>query len=773
MTPPEPTRTGQLPPRFKDLLQGCREMVRSHLTPLFLTMLENADVALLDFAAKAESNAAQGKFFEAMQELRRKRAASEETFFKSVERGFRDFVNGTASGDETGTAEAGGPTGFDANKLSLVEKHEVEAELPVQNMVAKANANYAEQLYGLNQRLAVVNGGARLADAALPGGPVQLAEAARTAFNLMDMDGKTRMVIYAVFERYVMRELLAMYEEYNRRLVNAGVLPHLRYEIRKLHDPRKVRGDGRSGTAGAASETTVAGAGAHPSTPGFTTSIGEETFQSILELMARSRQTAADAGGTAPVVVSEAVAASSRSTMLDTLGTIQNEYSVSEASARFQQEVIENINIDMALLEKLKSTLVEERQRLYGGVDRRRVATADADVIDLVGMLFEYMLQDEQLPNVAKALLSRLHTPYLKVAILDRQLFTEKHHPGRRLLDMMAEAGARWVSEDDLERGIFPCMRAVVERILRDFKDDLGLFEELIADFSAHLREVEQKAQVIEKRTVEAADGQARLQKARAQANGLIDHLLQGKRLAAEAQAFLRQVWVEKLIFILLRERESEDSAAWKLAVRLAEDLVWSLSPQTDAAERDRLHDALPRLRTELRMGLAELQAYGRHDNERMFEQICAWQDAARAKAEQPPAEQEVIEAAVSAAEPVAKAEAAPQSGPPPPEAELPEDVRHMIERLGTLDFDTWFEIIEPDGRKHRLKLAWYSKISSNYMFVDAMGVKAAEYPQLELARMLAAGRARILELQNKPFLDRALETILGWLGRNKDETAE
>lgn len=766
MTPSESTRTGQLPPRFKELMQGCRDMVRSHLTPLFLTMLENADVALLDFASKAESNAAQGKFFEAMQELRRKRAASEEAFFKSVERGFRDFINGTAAGGETGTAAAGG---FDANKLSLVEKHEVEAELPVQNMVAKANANYAEQLYGLNQRLAVVNGGARLADAALPGGPVQLAEAARGAFNLMDMDGKTRMVVYAVFERYVMRELLALYEEYNRRLINAGVLPHLRYEIRKLHDPRKVKDDSRSAATGTADAPTATAAGARAATAGFATTIGEETFQSILELMARSRQTAAGAGSAAPAVVSEAVAASSRSTMLDTLGAIQNEYSVSEASARFQQEVIENINVDMALLEKLKTTLVEERQRLYGGVDRRKVATADADVIDLVGMLFEYMLQDEQLPNVAKALLSRLHTPYLKVAILDRQLFTEKHHPGRRLLDLMAEAGARWVSEDDLERGIFPCMRAVVERILRDFKDDLGLFEELIADFSAHLREVEQKAQVIEKRTVEAADGQARLQKARTQANGLIDHLLQGTRLAAEAQAFFRQVWVEKLIFILLREREGEDSAAWKLAVRLAEDLVWSLNPQTDAAERDRLHDALPRLRTELRMGLTELQAYGRHDNERMFEQICAWQDAARAKAEQQPVDAEAAEAEAPIAEPVAPAEPVSQ----PIETALPEDVRLMAERLGALDFDTWFEIIEPDGRKHRLKLAWYSKISSNYMFVDAMGVKAAEYPQLELARMLIAGRARIIELQNRPFLDRALETILGWLGRNKAETAQ
>ncbi|HEY9199749.1 MAG TPA: DUF1631 family protein, partial [Gammaproteobacteria bacterium] len=665
---------------------------------------------------------------------------------------------------------------------SLVEKHEVEAALPVQNMVAKANASYSEQLYGLNQRLAVVNGGARLNDADLPGGPVQLADAARIAFNVLDMDGKTRMIIYAVFERYVMRELQGMYEEYNRRLVNAGVLPHLKYEIRKQHDPRKVRDDGR-----AAATADANPASARASAPAVT--VGEETFQSILELMARARQPAAGYGahdgssqGAPAEIVTEAVAASSRSTLLGTIATIQHEYSVTESSARFQQDVIENINVDMELLEKLKATLVEERQRLYGGVDRRKVASADADIIDLVGMLFEFMLQDEQLPNVVKALLSRLHTPYLKVAILDRNLFTEKTHPGRRLLDLMAEAGTRWVAEDDLERGIFPCMRAVVERVLRDLKDDLGLFDELLTDFSAHLREVEQKAQVIERRTVEAADGQARLQRARGQGNALIDHLLQNTHLAADAQTFLRQVWVEKLIFILLRERDGEDSTAWKLAVRLAEDLVWSLDPQTDAAERDRLHDALPRLRTELRMGLAELQAYGRHDNERMFAQICTWQDAARARAEEllhapaaaptAPAPQPEAASPVSAQAPESAPATTTAAAPiqPPAEAVLPEDERQMIERLGALDFDTWFEFVETDGRRHRLKLAWYSKISSNYMFVDAMGVKAAEHTQRELARRLRVGSARILEIVDKPFLDRALETILGWLGRNKTE---
>lgn len=759
--PQETSRGGALPPRFKELMQGCRQMVRSHLTPLFVTMLENADVALLEFAGKAESNAAQGKLFEAMQELKRKRPEVEQTFYKSVDAGFRNFINGTV-GDEAEGAVAGAAVGaMNMTRLSLVEKHEVEAALPVQNMTAKANANYSEHLYGLNQRLAVVNGGPRLPEPALPAGPVSLAESARAAFGLLNMDGKTRMVIYAVFERYVMRELDGLYDEYNRRLVNAGILPNLRYEIRKQQDPRQVK-------PGAPPAATTA-----PSAEGASRqTVGEETFQSILELMARGRGVA---GGTAGAgaeasggVVSEAVAASSRTAILGTIDTIQHEYGDTESNARFHHDVIENIGVDTALLEKLRTTLVEERQRLYGGIDRRKVASADADVIDLVGMLFEYMLQDEQLPNVAKALLSRLHTPFLKVAILDRQLFTEKSHPGRRLLDMMAEAGARWVTEDDLERGIFPCMRTVVERILRDFNDDLSLFDELLADFTAHLREVEQKAQVIERRSVEAADGQARLHNARARASDEIGACLHRARLAVEAQAFMRQVWAEKLTFILLRERDADQTEAWALAVKLAWDLVWSLGQHAEQVERDRLHDALPKLRAELRAGLDALQGYGRHDNERMFAQVCAWQDQALAKSESvaEPVTEPVTEPGPRATTPDAVPVSAPSADL------LSDDLREMVERLGSLEFDTWFEFAGTGSvPTRRLKLAWYSKISSNYMFVDAMGVKAAEYARLNLARLLCGGQARFLPMQDKPFLDRALETILTWLGRNKTET--
>lgn len=746
---PGPTRNGPLPPRFKDLLQGCRQMARAHLAPLFTSVFDSADVALLEFASKAESNATQAKFFAAMQEFKRKHGDLEQAFFKAVDVGFRDFIKGGTDGDGAGIAVLPTP-----GRLSLVGKDEVEESLPIQNMTAKANATYSEALYGLIQRLAVVNGGTRLPDEQLPGGPVQIARAARDAFRLLDMDGKTRMVAYAVFDRSVMRELQGLYDEYNRRLVNAGILRNLKYEIRKQPDPRQVKSDAHPAVGGgslAAAAPAVAG-GVSALT------VGEETFETIRELLAM-RRTAGDGGAAIPPPT-EAVAARSRTTLLGTIDSIQQAHSEVEASRRFNTEIVDTVTVDQALLGKLKVALVEERQRLYGGIDRRRVASADADVIDLVGMLFDYMLQDEQLPNAAKALLSRLHTPYLKVAILDRHLFTDRQHPARRLLDAMAAAGARWVSEDDLERGIFPCMRHLVERILVEFKDDLGLFDVLGEEFANHVREVEQKAEVIEKRSVEMADGQARLQHARVRAEEEIEARLRRSQLQPQAQDFLRQVWMEKLTFILLREKAGEDSPPWRLALTLADDIVFSLDQRGGDAARAELRAALPGLRARLRDGLEDLRGYGRRDNDRLLAQMTRWQDELLGGAEMSPQPEPAP----------APREVRPRPEPAQP---LSPEFTAMLERLGALAFDTWFEFKEAGGvRTHRWKLAWYSKISSNYMFVDAMGVKVAEYPQAELAQRLCSGQARILTLQHKPFLDRALESILAWLGRDKTQTA-
>ena len=45
------------------------------------------------------------------------------------------------------------------------------------------------------------------------------------------------------------------------------------------------------------------------------------------------------------------------------------------------------------------------------------------DVIDMVGMIFAYVLEDSHLPALVKALLASLQIPVLKIAILEKFFF--------------------------------------------------------------------------------------------------------------------------------------------------------------------------------------------------------------------------------------------------------------------------------------------------------------------------------------------------------------
>ncbi|WJW76532.1 DUF1631 domain-containing protein [Thiohalobacter sp. IOR34] len=732
-------------------------MTPTHLAPLLIQMLEQAEVGLLEAAERAENNEMQNQYFAVMKAIKHNQNRILQTFLQGIDRGFADFLEGRAGarGDETSL------DAFEADQLALVDKDEVDWALPVQNLVSRANAEYVQALYALDQRLAVINGGSKLAAEALPGGPQQIAEAFRDALRGLDTVKQIRLMLFASFDRHVMRELGPYFEEYNRRLVNAGVLPNLSYEIRKHQDPRRVARDEHQPPDGSPPEEA-----------------DEETFRTISRLLAERRAAAGEAGGsatTSAAVPGEAPAGGDSSGAaggsggglggrVALVGAInQLQEAQSQAQPRGEPDLdsyFEDIRIDKGLLDRLQSILDQERKRLYEYVDRRHLTEEDVDVIDLVGMLFEFMLRDKTLPNVAKALLSRLHTPYLKVAILDKAFFVQKRHPARRLLDAMVEAGSQWIVEDDLQRGIFPCMRHVVEQVLDEFEDDLDLFEELLQAFSVRVREIEHKASLIEKRSVEAADGQARLQDARRRAHAQMARMLAERQLPEEAFEFFSRVWSEKLMFILLREKEGEQSAAWKLAIRVAGDIIDSIEPQMAEVERARIKQSLAALRQAIHMALNDLSPYGPRDNEQMFEQIVAWQDAALLTP------QAVAEAARARSERAPEMPAEPVKAPLPPEAEA------AARRLESVDFGTWFEFHDTQTELvRRLRLAWFSEISSNYMFVDAIGVKAAEYSRDLLARMMAQGEVSIVETEKRPFIERALAAVLGLLGRRPDST--
>jgi hypothetical protein len=446
--------------------------------------------------------------------------------------------------------------------------------------------------------------------------------------------------------------------------------------------------------------------------------------------------------GSSPGSVNYGNSGSTGSTLASQISNLQNDLQNSVAGTS-SAEFIENIEIDENLIQVLQGTLADEREKIFGAIDRRQLPAADANVIELVGMMFEYMLQEEDLPNLVKALLSRLHTPMLKVAVIDKTFFTHTGHSARKLLNDMTTAGKRWVDESAIDRGIFPKMQVSVDRIMSDFKENVELFDDVLEDFSKSVGELDQRADHVEKRTNEAANGQEKLQAARSRAQKEVRILTQDKPVVEAVHEFLQRIWADKLTFLLLRNEQGDQSPIWHQSIDLAERLVeFSTIPQNNE-QRENRRGKLDALQQEIR---ETTQALQKADKEKLLSALFEAQSLALdAKAEQ------VAVVALVEPDPETEAPSEPTASP---------DQLAMLEQLKTIPFGTWFEFQKPDKPGRRAKLSWRSTVTEKFMFVDQMGVKAAVISMHDLANCMIDGSARIVKTEKKPFVDRALNAI-------------
>lgn len=738
--------------RFASVIENCRDMALVFIDAQFAELFEQSGPVLLDFAERAENNALQGRFFEAMGLLRQRRPDIEHIFRLEVNRGFDRFSRmGRLRDDDNGD------TSSDSFELSLVEPDEMEESVACENLVVRANASFFPDLYALGQRLTVINGGIKLKDSEIPASPHHLVRSFRRSMDGLDVEVKVKVILYALFDRFVVRQLSHVYDDFNRRLKEAGVLPNLK--------PVKVRSEGgkgaqarrakKDGEQRSASQTGSDAQGpAQQGDAGASPSLATELFDSILGLMAKRRP-----GGDG--AVSDGLAAPASPELLSAISKVQAQpRPPALGGIGSQGAAIPNVEIDVAFIDRVKDTLGQERQQILEQVDKDKLSPVDADLIDLIGMLFEYMLNDPVLPNSAKALLSHLHTPYLKVALIDRRLLVDSHHPARRLLDQMVEAGSLWVEEGNPNRGIFPAMQKTVDRVLLEFNDNVGLFDELLASFEQAMQEQRRRIETMEQRTQETARGRERLQLARQQAVQEIRSLITSHALPKPVVTFLNKVWTDHLVFTLLRDPEQGES--WQAALGTAQDLVALFAPQQPDEPT------------------AERQARIRTVRERINQQAQALENVNRSALD---ALLALLDQPETWTRPdMLQTPEAGESGLPPSEAlatqdddeDLSAEERELVERLRKMRFGTWFELSsEADGKPRRIKLSWMSPLTSTCMFVDRSGMQAEIRTLRELAQEILAGRAKVIPPPKHPFIDRALVSIRKMLQGNDKEAGE
>lgn len=736
--------------QFQPLLNRCKDMVLVYVNAILAELFTNSDKALTSFARKAETNETQNRFFDAMAVIRNRHGLVEHEFREILSEGFDNFWYSKKQNSLTDSDED--------SELELVDREAMNEATAIENIITKTVGAHRGQLYALGQRLTVISGGEGIKHQQIPAGPYLLAHAFNDAINSLDLESRIKLIILALFEKYVLQQLGALYEDFNNNLKEAGVLPHLRPTIQKsaavMHGNEAASagesaGDDQQGEQPAQNQEEL----------------GQELFDSILDLMMANRRVRspgrARAGTAGAVGTGQPVTTDSLVSALNSIQPAGHAGFIPNAISR--TAIIPNIEIDEAFLTRVKHTLTEERHKLYTQIGEESLDAADEDTIDLVGMLFEYMLNDPVLPAVAKALISHLHTPYLKVAIIDRKVLTDSDHDARQLLDSLVEAGSHWIDERNLKRGIYPDIQNVIDRVLKEFSDNLDLFTNLLSMFRKKMDEFRRKSDILEKRAQDSIKGREKLSIARQRASQEMKARSFSEHLPQVAKDFLEQTWVDKLIFILLRHPDGEMSEDWKEALSTADEIVWAFEPKKSESEQNELENDLPELRRSIEEGLASLGGFHQDKSNTLFELL------ANPKTIQVTGETitNVMAKPSVKAVPTQTSAAEIKQGEQE-EEEIPAEEHEMMEKLRKIQFGTWFEVTDgPKGEVQKVKLSWLSPLTSSCMFVDRAGVQTAIKPLRTLAQEILAGKSKILDDSNNPFVERTLHAIRRMLQRS------
>lgn len=561
------------------LLEEIQEIALSQLMSGYKKAFDFVDNSFFNRAEKASNNNEQSLYFDAMRKLRLNRHLAEKSFESGLLNNFKTFPYA----DEK--SESLKP--LSGTELTLVQHDDLEENIAFDAMTSKANVNNLEQLYHLAMRLDALVADVHIDENNTVLSPTRIVDILMLSVSALDLEIQCKLILYKQFDLTVMAALGSVIRQSNKLMIDAGVLPDLRYKVSKSNDElSKVKEltDALVSNLNELSELAPAP---------FETSFSE--LQSLLT-QARNRGYAAPrAALTGASVASEE--------MFSLLNALQTRFSQQYASDTSLDEWLAG-DINVVKPSSLRLSILEALA-LRG--DQAKAPDQDSeDVINLVEMLFEIILDDNYLPSTIQALISRLQIPTVKIALKDKDFFNRPNHPARKLLNELTRASVGWSlaqdsSKDDLLERIYD----IVQRVLSAENIDALLFEDLYEGFHHYIEKEGKRVRMAEHRTREYEVGIAKVKFVKDYVATSLNQCIGDKAIPRVAHDLLYQAWSKVLYSIYLNE--GPDSSKWTDALQTANDLIWSVQVHNDAASQRKSIQLLPQLLKSLHEGLTEI----------------------------------------------------------------------------------------------------------------------------------------------------------------------
>ena len=740
-------------------INHCQELAVNQADLLCDAFLELTEEKLSEQIGKATTNQFGTEAIQNLNEFRQKSDKIKLYLGDQVNVGFDKFKRkelNTHLNEDSDDAKEG---------WSLVDDRILEESIAIKTISHDAHLEFSEELWKLDKRFSSINSGEFVSEHNNPLSPLQFCIALKAALNVAELSVNTKLTAYKVFAGLIYTYLGPLYQTTNEYFSSEGILPNLRFEegLTKSHynAEKSVQENPYLSEQEESADSELG-----DSSTGSVESQQAELVSSIRQLMQSKRQAANPGGEGKPVPLSEI----SNKTYVD-----PNAPSVSAPILFINQQIIDAVDsvqtaqndliIDLqdSSPKQIIDTNILVADELAKKSASGQVDPQDMYTIDLVGILFEYILTDENLPDSVKAILSHLHTPFLKLAFIDTNFFEKPEHPARLLLDSLAEAGTNWVGDDDTsEYDMYNEIKAIVTRILREFKNDVRLFAETLFEFNRLKNKLTHRHQLKERNSVEKVQGQERLRLAKERAKKEIEIRTKSIKLPSAVIQLLKP-WYTYLTLLQLRDTDNE--ALWKQALRVVDEVVYFFNFQNPEADRSELEPRFKGILTAIKIGFNTL-SYDQAKTKKILVDLTALKIATvkrycpEVSKVKPPTNQD--EKATVSQIPILKAEPIK-----PREEEPTEEEAKVINYLKLIEPGTWFEF---EG-KTRFKVSGFSSKIMKYMLVDNTSQKVLMMTRLELAQKIIKGEAKVVAGSTKPLFERALERIFHHLESEKKPT--
>jgi hypothetical protein len=729
-----------LPPRVRSLLEGLLERSANQFEHAVSRTLDELEQELFKLAERARSNEQQHARFEALREIKRGRADVAPRYLLHVESTLA--LVGAPVRKLSAAALANSPAAH--TTLELVDSAVLEEDLALQEISSKSEIRHSQALYALAHRFGVLAGSPAWEIELMPLGPAQLARALRHATHCLDLGVEYRVLTYRLFDRVAMMPIGDFYEVVNGYLAKQRILAHLQSPSVRTREentaaPATAAQDAHKDDPAAAQTPEQAQAQYQAQQQQAADDTRDSELFSTLRMLLSGRRHMQG-----PVEPVRDGYLASRDDLQSVLGTLQRS---PDGGAMRDGKPRDAATLRQDMLMQLRQASPQGRPPV--------LAEEDSDTVDLVGMLFDYINRSVRAESSAQSLLTRLQVPVLRVALSDKTFFTQREHPARMLLNTIAETGARWMDDEGADPSLAEKMKVVVEKVSSEYNGDVGLFRSLLGDLGQHMQLLSRRAEVAERRHVDAAKGREKLDIARDTAKTAIARLIKRGNPTPLVRTLLEQAWTDALALTILRQ--GEDSSAFHRRLAVADQLLRREPNAASPADKT--------LRQELDVGLSQVGLHG-DDVKAVLGRL--FPDTSKAANDEEIASSTELAMKLKSRARLGgdqeTAPAKPAATKPVPLTLTPEETQ-MLERIRTLPFGTWFEFTtNQQGATVKRKLAWFSTLTGRCLFVNQRGARTDEKTLEQLARDMARKQAKIWTENSESLIDRAWKAIMGTL---------